>query len=117
MLQFTLSGYTIFRCTVFMRVQWRRLVHVSAVLISMSVLRVQVKSGEWHQNLPPPLPYSTLLRFGPVGLEGHVHGPGTGLLGPEGRLMLQGRAPGEEGVLEVVVEQAADGGHVYVGEA
>lgn len=61
-----------------------------------------------------PLP---LLRFGPVGLEGEVHGSGAGLLGPEGRLMLQWGAPGEEGVLEVVVEQAADGGHVDVREA
>lgn len=31
--------------------------------------------------------------------------------------MLQGRASREEGVLQVVVEQAADGGHVDVGEA
>lgn len=31
--------------------------------------------------------------------------------------MLQGGAAGEEGVLEVVVEQTADGGHVDVGKA
>lgn len=31
--------------------------------------------------------------------------------------MLQRRASREEGVLQVVVEQAADGGHVDVGEA
>ena len=118
MLHFTSSGYKIFRCTVFIMVQCRWLVvHVSAVLISMSVLRVQVKSGEWHQNLSPRLLYPSLLRFGPVGLEGHVQGPGTGLFGPERRLMLQGGTPGEEGVLEVVVEQAADGGHVDVGKA
>lgn len=35
----------------------------------------------------------------------------------EGRLVLQGGPAREEGVLEVVVEHAADGGHVDVGEA
>jgi len=36
---------------------------------------------------------------------------------PEGGLVLQGSAPREKGVLEVVVEQAADGGHVDVRKA
>lgn len=35
----------------------------------------------------------------------------------EGRLVLQGGPAREEGVLEVVVEQAADGGHVDVSKA
>lgn len=35
----------------------------------------------------------------------------------EGGLVLQGGAAREEGVLEVVVEHAADGGHVDVSEA
>lgn len=35
----------------------------------------------------------------------------------ERRLVLQGGASGEEGVLEVVVEQTADGRHVDVCEA
>lgn len=39
------------------------------------------------------------------------------MLGPEGGLVLQGSAAREERVLEVVVEQAADGGHVDVGKA
>lgn len=39
------------------------------------------------------------------------------MLRPEGGLVLQGSAAREEGVLEVVVEQAADGGHVDVRKA
>lgn len=35
----------------------------------------------------------------------------------EGRFVLQGIAAGKKGVLEVVVEQAADGRHVDVSEA
>lgn len=38
------------------------------------------------------------------------------LLGPEWGLVLQRGTAGEEGVLQVVVEQAADGGHVDVSE-
>lgn len=87
-----------------MMVRWRRAVHVSQVHYSSP------------QRAPCPSPIS-LISLGPVGLEGDVHGSGAGLLGPEGRLVLQWGAPGEEGVLEVVVEQAADGGHVDVGEA
>lgn len=39
------------------------------------------------------------------------------MFGPEGGLVLQRRAAREKGVLEVVVEQAADGGHVDVSKA
>lgn len=35
----------------------------------------------------------------------------------EGQLVLQGRPAREEGVLEVIVEHAADGGHVDVSKA
>ena len=49
-------------------------------------------------------------------LRGDVNVGGT-VLGAEGGLVLQGSTAGEEGVLEVVVEQAADGGHVDVSEA
>ncbi len=62
---------------------------------------------------------ATLLGSGgcPVALEGDVHGSGAGLLGPDGRLVLQGCASGVEGVLEVIVQQTAEGRHVDVGEA
>lgn len=62
---------------------------------------------------------ASLLRSGgcPVALEGDVHGSGAGLLGPDGRLVLKGCASGVEGVLEVVVQQTAEGRHVDVGEA
>lgn len=39
------------------------------------------------------------------------------VLRPEGGLVLQGSTAREKGVLEVVVEQAADGGHVDVSKA
>ncbi len=52
-----------------------------------------------------------------MALEGDVHGSGAGLLGPDGRLVLQGCTSGVEGVLEVVVQQTAEGRHVDVGEA
>lgn len=62
---------------------------------------------------------ASLLSFGgcAVALEGDVNGSGAGLLGPDGRLVLQGRASGVEGVLEVIVQQTAEGRHVDVGEA
>lgn len=56
-----------------------------------------------------------LAAFAPVQLRGG--GSGLAGLGPHGRLVLQRGASREEGVLQVVVEQAADGGHVDVGEA
>lgn len=42
---------------------------------------------------------------------------GRTVLRPEGGLVLERGAAGEESVLEVVVEEAANGGHVDVGEA
>ncbi len=42
---------------------------------------------------------------------------GRTVFGPEGGLVLQGSAAREEGVMEVVIEQTADGGHVDVSEA
>lgn len=50
-----------------------------------------------------------------MGLCGDTNASWT-LFGPEGGLVLQGGAAREKGVLEVVVEQAADGGHVDVSE-
>lgn len=50
-----------------------------------------------------------------MALEGD--GSGAGLLGPDGRLVLQGCASGVEGVLEVVVQQTAEGRHVDVSKA
>lgn len=41
----------------------------------------------------------------------------AGLLGPDRGLVLEGCASGVEGVLEVVVQQTAEGRHVDVGEA
>lgn len=58
---------------------------------------------------------SCLAAFGPVLLRGGSSG--LAVLGPHRGLVLQRRASREEGVLQVVVEQAADGGHVDVGEA
>ena len=41
---------------------------------------------------------------------------GRGLVGPGGQLVLQRGPPGVEGVADVVVQQAAQGRHVDVGE-
>lgn len=58
----------------------------------------------------------SLVRLGAVELWGKAD-TSRNVFRSEGGFMLQGSAPREEGVLEVVVEQAADGGHVDVGKA
>lgn len=49
--------------------------------------------------------------------EGRLHAAGAELVHPERCLMLQGGAARVEGEVHAVVEQAAEGGHVEVGEA
>lgn len=49
-----------------------------------------------------------------MALEGTRNGSCAGLLRPERRLVLKWCAAWIEGVLQVVVEQAAEGGHVDV---
>lgn len=48
--------------------------------------------------------------------EGGFHAACAELIHPEWRLVLQRGAPGVEGEIHVVVQQAADGGHVDIGE-
>ena len=49
--------------------------------------------------------------------EGRLHAASAELVHPERCLMLQGGAARVEGEVHAVVEQAAEGGHVEVGEA
>lgn len=54
---------------------------------------------------------------GHVAEEGCLHAAGAELVHPQRGLMLQGRAARVEGEVHAVVEQAAEGGHIEVGEA
>jgi len=71
----------------------------------------------FHAVFERPHESSTSADLSHLLLEGRLHAAGAELVEPQRRLVLQGRAARVERVRRVVVEQAADGRHVEVGEA